>query len=179
MAKPGRNEIAVGVLLLAAMALLGWMALKVGALRRVAEEVHVSAHFADVTVDGKKALVTLALREDAAMRKDVVARIRARSVLGEKYVELSPQSENEALLKDGDELQVGLEPLEIDELVTSMGPMLAAVDPQAVADLVNALSQAVKQDPERLNRMLADTETLLHNAALASMAMTISGMRGM
>ncbi len=190
MAKPGRNEIAVGVLLLAAMALLGWMALKVGALRRVAEEVHVSAHFADVTglpegaavqvagvpvgrvtdlrVDGKKALVTLALREDAAMRKDVVARIRARSVLGEKYVELSPQSENEALLKDGDELQVGLEPLEIDELVTSMGPMLAAVDPQAVADLVNALSQAVKQDPERLNRMLADTETLLHNAALAS-----------
>ena len=190
MAKPGRNEIAVGVLLLAAMALLGWMALKVGALRRVAEEVHVSAHFADVTglpegaavqvagvpvgrvtdlrVDGKKALVTLALREDAAMRKDVVARIRARSVLGEKYVELSPQSETEALLKDGDELQVGLEPLEIDELVTSMGPMLAAVDPQAVADLVNALSEAVKQDPERLNRMLADTETLLHNAALAS-----------
>ena len=49
MAKPGRNEIAVGVLLLAAMALLGWMALKVGALRRVTEEVHVSAHFADVT----------------------------------------------------------------------------------------------------------------------------------
>lgn len=190
MAKPGRNEIAVGVLLLAAMALLGWMALKVGALRRVAEEVEVSARFADVTglpegaavqvagvpvgrvaalrVDGKKALVTLALREDAALRKDVVARIRARSVLGEKYVELSPQGETEALLKDGDELAVGVEPVEIDQLVTSMGPMLAAVDPEAIASLVGALNDAVKQDPERLNRILADTETLLHNAAVAS-----------
>lgn len=190
MARAGRNEIAVGVLLLAAMALLGWMALKVGALRRMADEVEVSARFADVTglpegaavqvagvpvgrvaslrVDGTKALVTLALRQDASLRKDVVARIRARSVLGEKYVELSPQSADAPLLVDGDELSIGVEPLEIDELVTAMGPMVSAVDPQALSDLIRTLSEALKQDPERLNRMLNDTETILHNAALAS-----------
>lgn len=190
MAKPGRNEIAVGLLLVGAVALMGWMALKVGALRRTAAEVDVQAHFTDVTglpqgaavqvagvpvgrvdslsVDGHLALVHMALREDAALRKDIVARIRARSVLGEKYVELSPQSTDAPLLADGDELQVGVEPVEIDELVTAMGPVVSAVDPKAVEELVSALSDAVKKDPQRIDRMLSDAETLLHNAAVAS-----------
>ena len=190
MSKFGRNELAVGFLVLGALALLGWMAMKLGTLRRVGQEVAVSAVFDDVAglaegayvdvagvpvgrvasleVDGGKARVHLALREDAHLRKDAVVRVRARSLLGEKYVEITPISADAPLAQDGDELPVGARSVEIDELVTQMSPVVAAVDPAALAQLLNAVTEVYKDDPERMKRVADDVETIVHNAALAS-----------
>jgi ABC-type transporter Mla subunit MlaD len=57
--------------------------------------------------------------------------------------------------------------VEIDQLVTSLGPLVDALDPAALAILTDAL----KADPERATRMLNDAERLLHNAAVASDAL--------
>jgi len=190
MSKFGRNELAVGFLVLGALALMGWMAMKLGTLRRVGQEVAVSATFDNVAglsegayvdvagvpigrvdrleVDGGKARIHLALREDARIRADAVVRVRARSLLGEKYVEITPQSATTPLVKDGDELPVGAPTVEIDELVTQMSPVVAAVDPAALAQLLNAVSDVYKDDPERMKKVADDVETIVHNAALAS-----------
>ncbi len=177
-------------MVLGAIGLLTWMSMKIGALRRVGEEVEVSAVFvsaagliegASVQVAGVpigrvtklevvsgQALVHLALKEEAALRKDAVAQIRARSVLGEKYVELLPESESAPLLEDGDRLIVGVEPLEIDQFVTSLGPVVNSVDPAALSELIKALSELYKDDPERMRRVAEDMEVIVHNVAIAS-----------
>lgn len=190
MSRFGRNELAVGFLVLGALGLLAWMSLQLGTLRRVGEEVHVSALFStaagltegaavqvagvpvgrvdQLEVESGRARVHLALKESAGLRKDAVAQIRARSVLGEKYIELLPSSEQTPPLEDGDELMVGADPLEIDQFVNQLGPVVSSVDPGALSELIRALSELYKDDPERLRRVAEDVETILHNAALAS-----------
>ena len=190
MARGGKNEVAVGGLVLFALVLLGYMALKVGALREMGVRAEVSAVFEDVagltkgaavqvagvnvglvtalSVEGSHARVAMAIDESAGLRKDALVRIRARSLLGEKYVEAIPVSQTAPLLEDGDEMAVGVEQVEIDELVSRMGPVVSAVDPEVLSELMRSLNKAFKDDPEQASRMLHDLETVLHNAALAS-----------
>jgi ABC-type transporter Mla subunit MlaD len=85
-------------------------------------------------------------------------------VLGEKYVEIRPVSRDAPLVETGDVLTDVRGQMEIDEMVDGLSPLLKAIDPEAI----RTLSDALRNDPERATRMLADTETLLHNAALTS-----------
>lgn len=181
-----RHEIGVGALLVVATGILAFMALQVGALRSFGRTIRVDAILDDVAgldsgavisvagvsvgtveslaVEGARARVTLSLDEAALLRRDVVVAMRARSILGEKYLELRPQSADAPLLVDGDVLSVTRTQLQPDQLIDGMGPLLAALDPAAL----QALGNALKADPERATRMLADAETLLHNGATAS-----------
>lgn len=190
MQKNRRYEIGVGILVLAAIALLAWMSLKVGAIHDLGEQVEVSAVFADaagltvgasvqvagvevgrvagLAVEHDKARVRLSLRRDAGLRQDAKVRVRARSVLGEKYMEIRPFSREAPLIAGGEELATEGEQVEIDQLVNRLGPMVDAIDPEALNKVVGALAAAIEQDPERASRMLADLEVVLHNAALAS-----------
>lgn len=181
-----RHEIGVGLLLLGAVGILAFMALQIGAIRGLGDSVSVEVAFTDaagltegaaVSVSGVQvgrveslrvadggALAALRLDADTGLRKDVRVAVRARSVLGEKYVELTPMSADAPLLADGDRLLSIGSPTEIDQLVTSLGPVVGALDPAALSVLTDAL----KQDPERVTRMLEDLERLLHNSADAS-----------
>jgi virulence factor Mce-like protein len=178
--------VGVGLLVVGAAGLLAFMALQVGALRGLGSTIQVKAAFADaaglsdgavVSVSGVSvgrveslrvesggAVVVLSIDESAGLREDVRLAIRARSVLGEKYVELRPMGDTAPLLKDGATLVAVGQSVEIDQLVTSLGPLVDALDPEALAILTDAL----KADPERATRMLNDAERLLHNAAVAS-----------
>ena len=116
-----RFEIGVGVLVLGAVGLLAYMALQIGAIRGLGEDpVEVVAVMDDVvglsegavvavagvpvgkvtslTVDFDRARVGLALDAAAGIRADARVVMRARSVLGEKYVELVPESRDAPLL---------------------------------------------------------------------------------
>lgn len=181
-----RHEIGVGLLLLGAVGILAFMALQIGAIRGFGRSVDVEVAFRDasgltvgaaVSVSGVQvgrveslrvadggALAVLSLDADAGLRQDVAVAVRARSVLGEKYVELTPMSADAPLLAEGARLVAVGHTTEIDQLVTSLGPVVSALDPEAFAILTDAL----KKDPERVTRMLDDAERLLHNAALAS-----------
>ncbi|MFH1467937.1 MAG: MlaD family protein [Pseudomonadota bacterium] len=184
-----RHEIAVGALLLVALGILAYLAVAVGALRIEAGSYDVEAvfeHAGGVTtgavvslagvdvgtvdrlwVQDGQAHMALSIGEDTQVSRDTRAAIRARSVLGEKYVQLLPGVAS-APLKEGDVISNTEVQVEIDEMVNAMGPLLQAVHPEQVDALLSTLSAALNKDPERLERMLGDTEALLHNLRVAS-----------
>jgi phospholipid/cholesterol/gamma-HCH transport system substrate-binding protein len=187
-----KNEIAVGLLLIAALAILAWMSVEIGALRLGSRSVHVWATFDNVaglttgavvseagvtvgkvdrlTVDGGKARADLILDTSAHLRSNVLLRIRARSMLGEKYVEVVPSTEEAPFLTDGDEIARTQGQVEIDQMVNSMGPFLKGTDSESLARGLNAIADALGNDPERADRILGDVEALVHNLRVASEA---------
>ena len=190
MAVSRKHEIGVGVLVLIALLLLGWMAVKMGSLRTLGDELAVDVVFPDaagigvgatvrvagvevgrvegLAVEGDQALIHLRLQQGSQLRQDVVAQVRARSVLGEKFIALRPQSADAPLLVDGDRITRVLPQTEIDELVNALGPALQGLDTAALQRVLAQVDQALAADPQRLPRMAEDVEVLLHNARLAS-----------
>jgi phospholipid/cholesterol/gamma-HCH transport system substrate-binding protein len=191
-----KHEIGVGLLMVAAVGLLAWMSLKVGAFTNMGEAIQVQAVFDDaaglqdgaavsvagvevgtvsgLTVDFDKAVVGLRIQPDAGIRSDVQVHIRARSVLGEKYLELVPLSRDAALIQDGALITDTHGQVEIDQLVTALGPLVKQVnglDTEKFQALIEPFAQAIEEDPERPKRMLNDLEVTLHNARLASEAL--------
>ena len=190
MSKNRRHELGVGVLVLVALGLLAYMALQVGALRGLGKHVQLTTRLPDAAgladgamikvagvdvgrvtsmgIEHDQALLHLEVREDAGIRTDAVVTIRARSVLGEKFVELVPQSADAALAADGDELAAARTPIEIDQLVNQLGPIIGALDPDQLNESIRIVNDALATDPQRVERMLVDLELLLDNAAAAS-----------
>jgi len=185
-----KHELAVGALLIIALAILAYLAVQVGAFRMQAGKYHVQAVFEHaggvvegalvsvagvdvgsvdrIWVEDNQAWMELAIDEDLLLPRDTSAAIRARSVLGEKYVQLIPGAAQGTQLADGDRIAATVGQVEIDEMVNAMGPLVAAVDPDDMAAALSTISDALADDPERLERMLGDTEAMLHNLRVAS-----------
>lgn len=190
MASSRRYEVGVGALVLVAVGLLVFMALQIGAIAGFTDVVHVTARLPDaaglteggvVSIAGVQvgrvdhlavafdhAEVQLSVDTAAQVRQDVRVQIRARSVLGEKYLELVPVSTTAPLLADGDVLADTRGQTEIDEMVSRVGPLLEAVDPESLRAALSILTEAIRKDPARVERMLADAEATLHNLRVAS-----------
>ncbi len=180
-----RNEFGVGVLLIAALIALLYMSFKVGALKSVGDTVEVVALFEDaaglvedsdvrmygVRVGGVKELAidqgmcraTLIVRRGAGARKDSRAEIRARSVLGEKYVALVPRGDQAPPLEDGDHIVDTSIPYEIDQMVTTLGPLLELIDPEDVAAIVGMVAELSRTEDLDTSGLLAEAERLLAN----------------
>jgi phospholipid/cholesterol/gamma-HCH transport system substrate-binding protein len=188
------NDLALGGFLLGALGLFAYMAIAVGGLK-VGDAVLVKARFANaaglvkqgavmiagvqvgsvdaLSVDHDRAVVTLRLRTDASVRKDVKAAIRMKSLLGEKYVELLPQSTTAPMIRSGDLIQDTTVPVEVDEVMKQIGPVLKEVDPHEVAGIVHAVAtvlttradalghaiEAGDRAVTRVDRMLESQET--------------------
>ena len=194
MAASRTQEIGVGVLVLTALGLLAYMAIKVGALRNVGDEINLQVTLGDAAgltegaavriagvqvgrvqdmgVSHDQAVVRIAVAKSANVRTDAEIQVRARSILGEKYLEITPISTDAALITDGASLAVTQPQTEIDELVNSLGPLVSAVDPDAVGAAMSRLSAALEEDPDRVVRMLNDVERMLRNGAQASDQLT-------
>jgi phospholipid/cholesterol/gamma-HCH transport system substrate-binding protein len=190
MARSRKHEIGVGCLLVTALAVLGVMAVEVGALDAWGSKVHVHVAFGDVNgliegapvavagvrigtvedliVDHDRAIARPAIASDAGIRRDARARVRSRSMLGEKYVAVEPTSRDAPLARNGDELASAGEMVEIDDMVEQIGPVLGSMDPEVVRAAMQALSRSLEEDPERLARILANADRLLANGAAAS-----------
>jgi len=123
---------------------------------------------ASLSVEHDQAVATLLIQPDASIRVDVVAGIRARSLLGEKYVELRPQSLSAPLLADGAVLVIEVEQTEIDEMVNAIGPMLTGIDPERMGALIARLDDALAADPERLIRWSDHVDAILEHGAASS-----------
>jgi phospholipid/cholesterol/gamma-HCH transport system substrate-binding protein len=163
------------MLLIAALAVFAWMSVQIGALQGLGSTITVTVVLEDAAglvqdaavkvagvevgkvrglrVEFDSAVVTLALRKGASLRADVRAQVRARSLLGEKYLSLTPRSEDAPLLVDGDTILDVRPTVEIDDLIAALGPALAAVNPDDVARLVSSaadVSVAVGTDADEL-----------------------------
>jgi phospholipid/cholesterol/gamma-HCH transport system substrate-binding protein len=190
MVSSRKQEIGVGVLVLVAFGLLAFMSIKVGALRNVGQELEVQVLLGDAAglsdgaavriagvqvgqiqqmdVEHDQARITMAIAKSAGVRDDVKIQVRARSILGEKYLEITPVSKDAPLLAEGATLEVTSPQTEIDELVNSLGPLIRAIDADAVNVAMGRLTAALEDDPDRVVRMFRDVETILSNSAKAS-----------
>jgi len=193
-----RQEVGVGLFVVAAAALTGWMAIQAGAVG-LGERIEVSAVFDNVVglsdgaavlvagvevgkvtglrADFDRARVDLSLDPEANLRLDVEAIVRARSVLGEKYVEILPVGDNARLLRDGDEIVITRSGTEIDEVVGGLGPLLELVEPERLRHTFDALLKVVEADPDRLERMAQDLEAVTRNLRTFSEDAVSTGQR--
>lgn len=183
----------MGLLLLGAMLVFALMAVQIGALGGVRDAVKVEARMPDATglttgavvaiagveigevevleLDHDRARVVMAIERAAGVRRDAIVRVRARSVLGEKYVEVIPGSRDAELVSEGDVLESPDDTYEIDEMVNLVGPLLEAMDPEALATGLAKLGEALEEDPERVGRMLDNLDAMLARGAEAGEAL--------
>lgn len=176
------GDVMLGAVILAALGLLAYMAIAVGGLK-FGNAIHVKAEFKNATglvkegavmiagvnvgsveslsVRHDKAVVGLRLRSDAQIRQDVKAAIRAKSLLGEKYVELLPQSEDAPLIKSGTVLTDTAVPVEVDELLTHLGPVIKDIDPKDLRAIVKSVAVALDGNGPQLADAITSSSAAL------------------
>lgn len=184
------REIGVGLMMIVAFALLGYMSLQIGAWTGFSDSVEISVRMRDAAglsegalvavagvpvgtvqamwVEHDQAVATLFIDPQAKVRDDVSARIRARSLLGEKYVELRPGRADAPLLADGAVLVIETEQVEIDEMVNAVGPLLAGLQPERMGAIVERLDVALAADPGRLVRWGQQLDIILEQGAITA-----------
>jgi phospholipid/cholesterol/gamma-HCH transport system substrate-binding protein len=142
-----KTELVLGIFLIASLGILAYLAMQTGAFT-IEDRLPMTLVFEDaagivkdsavmvsgvqvgrvrkLNVSHDKAIVHAEVNRGANIRKDVKALIRARSLLGEKYVELKPQSETAQIVESG--FQVSVEntgfSTEIDQLTTKISPLI-------------------------------------------------------
>ena len=121
-----------------------------------------------LTLQEGKAHLTLQIDADASVTDDMIVQVRARSLLGEKYIALLPSTQRGALIVDGETLVATKPSLDIDDVLNHIGPLLESIDGDTLSRTLGALSQAIESDPQRIERMLTDAEVLLDNTAASS-----------
>ena len=173
-----RYEVSVGLFVVAAVLILGYISLKISRAG-VRDGIDISLLFAHacglvkdspVAVSGVevghvtgldlregRALVRARVSASAGLRKDLRATIRSKSLLGEPYLELIPSGAAAPLLRDGDLVTATATPVQIDQMVSWLGRLLERIEPEDAARFLNALSQ----DPEAARRIVKNADALL------------------
>jgi phospholipid/cholesterol/gamma-HCH transport system substrate-binding protein len=144
-----RKYIFLGAFVVITVGLLLWLAQNIGALgRENGKRYQVTLDSAAglvpdnaVKVAGVKvgvvetvearnddAVLTLLLDPEVEVHQDAVAGVRAKSLLGEKYLELRPGSSELPLLDDGAEITNIRSTFEIDEVLNALEPILGGED---------------------------------------------------
>jgi phospholipid/cholesterol/gamma-HCH transport system substrate-binding protein len=77
---------------------------------------------------GDDAVLTLLLDPEVEVHEDAIAGVRAKSLLGEKYLQLQPGTPDTALLADGGEITHVRSTFEIDQVLNALEPILGGED---------------------------------------------------
>jgi len=181
MSRSAKHEISVGLIVLVAAGLTGWMALTVGSFglgghqsftadfqdaAGIKKGASVSVAGVDVgkvgglTLSEGNARIEILVDPDVDVHNNARVLIRARSVLGEKYIALEPGSQDSPLL-EGSHISDTQGQVEIDQLLTQIGSVFEGVNPEKLGLAVDAFASAFEQDPERPVRMLEGAEALI------------------
>lgn len=161
-----RTELVLGIFLIISLGILAYLAMQTGAFT-IEDRVPMDLVFEDAAgivqdsavmiagvqvgrvkgldVRHNRAVVHTEINRSAQIRSDVRALIRARSLLGEKYVELKPQSKETEVVPPDFEVpveQTGFS-TEIDQLTTKIAPL--------IEEAVALLRKINPSDPEKEN----------------------------
>lgn len=118
-----------------------------------------------------KATVTMRLFEEQEIPDNVSAAVRAKTLFGEKYIELRiPDRPSADLLRPGDEIPESrtIPPFEVETILEKGVPILNAIDPEAFGAALHALAEAFGGNEEALRKatvqglkLLTETERTL------------------
>lgn len=71
---------------------------------------------------------------------NVAAQVRAKTIFGEKWVELLYPSDPQGSIEPGQEIAETIDPLEIETILNTALPILDAIDPEHLAGMLEALA---------------------------------------
>lgn len=176
--------VLLGVFVVMVLGLFGYLALRVGSVR-TSDGVEVDVVFDDaqgliengsvkiagitvgsitkLKVEGKKARISLVLEPEANVRNDVRATIKAKSLLGEKFIELQPEGETAPLLKTGDLITNSYVSAELPDLASQIGPLLAKINPDDVSRMVRVISRVLENSEEDIPKAVESLTNIAIN----------------
>jgi virulence factor Mce-like protein len=111
-----------------------------------------------------EAQITLLLKEDQEIPANVEAAIRAKTLFGEKFIELiTPKNPSDDRLRAGDTIPQDrtTPPIEVETILEKGVPILEAIDPEAFGGALHALSVGLVGNEEHLRRATVAGEKLL------------------
>ncbi|MFP4657403.1 MAG: MlaD family protein, partial [Desulfonatronovibrionaceae bacterium] len=144
MAAKAGIEVKVGIFVFAAILALAYMTTQVSKGKKVTGDMYeVQAYFEnvsglkkkapveiagievglvkDISLEGSRARLTLALEPNVILHADSEVAVRTRGVLGDKYVEIRPGTEAYPDLESGDQIARSEAPADIDQLFQKVG----------------------------------------------------------
>lgn len=125
-----------------------------------------------VLVQGR-AEVTFSVDRSVALPTDTVVAIRSQDLLGRRLLRLDPGSAT-SMLGDGDRVEQTSSAVELGALINELGPLLEAVRPEQVNELVQALNEALAGQQDTVAGLTTDLATFLDT--LASRSDTIASL---
>lgn len=149
-----RTHIGLGIFVVGTLGLLIWLAQSIGALgggggdrydlrlRHAAGLVENNAvkiagvqvgRIEKITVDHDTAVLTLRIDDEIVLHTDARAIVRAKSLLGEKYLQIEPGLRESPVLEEGGTIEDVESPFEIDEVLNALEPLLGGDDSIASA----------------------------------------------
>jgi phospholipid/cholesterol/gamma-HCH transport system substrate-binding protein len=149
-----RTHIGLGLFVIGTIGLLVWLAQSIGAIGsrgghayelRLAHAAGLVENNAvkiagvsvgrieQVAVDHDVAVLTLRIDSEIELHEDARAIVRAKSLLGEKYLQIDPGDRQAPVLADGAEIVHVDTPFEIDEVLNALEPILGGEDSIAAA----------------------------------------------
>ena len=98
-----------------------------------------------VKVEGGKAVVEMAIHNDHdnIPKVGTSAAIRWRNLIGQRYVYLYPGTPGGEALQNGDTIASTTSVVDLGALFEKLGPIVTAIDPSQVNDLLDTLTQAL------------------------------------
>lgn len=179
----------LGVLTLATMVFISYLALKVGGIqignalvyRLVFSNATGIPENADVRIAGIKvgsvrsmalapeggAEVWIGIEPAIAVYEDARAVIKSKSLLGERFIELQPGGKG-ARLAPGSTIADTVTPLRVEDLGEVLGPLVSSIDPSELSAALGTLvelivdnREAIREGAANLGRAFADVSAML------------------
>ena len=181
------KEFALGLFILGAAALLAYMSITIGKIQ-LGDTLKVQAVFRNASgvvkdapvmlagievghvekmevVENDLALMRLIINPEVKVHNDARAEIRSKSLLGEKYINLIPGSTTAPLLQDGERIRDTMTPVDLDEVLNHLAPVLTKLDPDDVNTIVHTLAASMKGRERQMGKLIDGASMLVDTFA--------------
>lgn len=113
------------------------------------------------------AVVSFGVDREVVLPTDSIASIQSQDLLGRRLLRIDPGSVEEVLV-DGDVVANTTSAVHLGELINELGPLLEAVRPQQVNELVSALNDALAGNRDTVADLTTDLAAVLDTVASRS-----------
>jgi phospholipid/cholesterol/gamma-HCH transport system substrate-binding protein len=119
-----------------------------------------------IDVEEGRARVTIQVSNDYAdeLPSDTSAAIRWRNLIGQRYLYLYP-GVSSTTLEDGGTIEETEDVVDLGELFNRLGPIVASIDEGQVNEFLEAVTQALQGNEDRVGQAIADLGTLAEGLA--------------
>lgn len=191
--RSAKLDVLLGAIVLGAIALFVWLSLAVGGgAPREAKRyvllfdsalglhednsvaiagVHVGV-VDEIGIEGRRARVTIAIEPSVVLHENAKAAVRAKTLLGEKYIDLDPGEPPAPVLAAGSVIEENVPTVEIDSVIRSVSQLVASLNVitpplETAVTRVDAMLRSAdnEQLSEELTKTLADAGTLIRETS--------------